>query len=210
MLLLTIHSIQMGMMKEHVRGSIKCCETLATDMCLQLRAEELVYCENFHPTDQVSKSRGREDQLGGFSHARVLGGKCTHTNDVLLRAMLSEILDEIADTHGGAWEPEDYQREDLVIEEFTGAIIGTSTHFSVDWNSGHKTTSDYFMYYSVSKQLHSKFTRDAGEPTEPSMAELGRTDKPPPIWLHQIKDYYNKNFVGQVFIFIVYLPNVYD
>ena len=77
-------------------------------MCLQLRAEELVYNENFHPTEQVSKSRGWEDQLGGSSHARVLGGNCKHTNNIVLRAMLSGLLEEIADIHEGAWEPEDY------------------------------------------------------------------------------------------------------
>jgi hypothetical protein len=80
--------------------------------------------------------------------------------------MLSELLDEIADIYEElAWGPEDYQREDLVIEEFTSATVGTSTQFSVDWNSEHKTTSDYFVYYSVAKHDNSKFTRDDGEPT---------------------------------------------
>ena len=135
-----------------------------------------MYNENFHPAEQVSKSRGREDQLGGSSHARVLGGNCKHTNDMVLRAMLSDILDEIGDTNEGAWEPEDYQREDLVIEDFTGATIGPSAHFSVDWNSENKTTSDYILYYSLAKQDNSTFTRDEGEPNEPPMSELGRMD----------------------------------
>jgi hypothetical protein len=43
LLVLTIHSIQMEMTKEQIRGPIKCCEALASDMCLQFRAEELVY-----------------------------------------------------------------------------------------------------------------------------------------------------------------------
>ena len=129
----------------------------------------------------------------------------------VLRAMLRDLLDEIADIYEGlAWELEDYQREDLVIEEFTRATVGTSTQFSVDWNSEHKTTSDYFMYYSVAKHDNSKFTRDDGEPTEPSMAELGRTDKPPPNWVQQLRDYYNQHFVGQVSILTVYVPIVND
>ena len=99
----------MGMMKEHVRGPIKCCETLAADMCLKMRAEELIYNEHFRSVEQVSRSRRLEDDLGGNSTVRVLGAPCVHTKPDVLRAMLSALLDEIADTYDGAWQSEDYQ-----------------------------------------------------------------------------------------------------
>ena len=78
-------SMQMGMMKEHARGPIKCCETLAADSCLQTRAKELVCNENFHPIEVTTTRRGREDTIGGNSTARVLGSPCIHTPLMLLR-----------------------------------------------------------------------------------------------------------------------------
>ena len=41
----------MGMMKEHVRGPIKCCETLAEDILRIARAEALVYHPHFKPVE---------------------------------------------------------------------------------------------------------------------------------------------------------------
>jgi hypothetical protein len=142
----------MGMMKEHVRGPIKCCKTLAADICLQTRAEELVYNEHFHPVEVTKTTRGRrEDKLGEKSPARVLGSPCIHTPLHLLREMLRKILDETVNIHEGEWEPDDYQHEDLVIHEYTNATVGASTSLTVDWNSGNRATSDYYMYWSYAR-----------------------------------------------------------
>ena len=55
----------MGMMKEHVRGPIKCCETIALDVLLKTRAEELVYQPQFRSVDIEMKERDQEDSHGG-------------------------------------------------------------------------------------------------------------------------------------------------
>ena len=65
----------MGMMKEHVRGPIRCCETLARDIFLQVRAEELVHNRNFHAIHINQLRRGNEDKFVGVSAARFLGAK---------------------------------------------------------------------------------------------------------------------------------------
>ncbi len=50
-------SLQMGMMKEHVRGPIKFCETIALDMLRKTRAEELVHNLAFHSVNVEVKQR---------------------------------------------------------------------------------------------------------------------------------------------------------
>jgi hypothetical protein len=75
-----------------------------------------------------------------------VGAPCVHTNPDVLRAVLTVLLDEISDTNpDGAWQPENHQHEDLLIHEFTGARVGSPTHFCVDWRSSHKKTPDYFL-----------------------------------------------------------------
>ena len=85
----------MGMMKEHVRRPIKCAKTLAGDMC-----QELEYNEHFHLVHQDSEIRGRDDDHGGNSMARVLGASCVHSNPpYMFNDMLRVLLHEIASTH---------------------------------------------------------------------------------------------------------------
>jgi hypothetical protein len=166
-----------------------------------MRAEELVYNENFRSVEHVSRKRKREDELGGMSTVRVLGAPCVHTKPDVLRAMLSVLLDEIADTYDGAWQPEDYGHEDLLIEEFAGARVGSSTYFCADWRSSHKATSDYFLYYSL-RRIDPPFDTLAGEamelPMEPSSAQLESMDTPPPNYIHDMQDYCNHHYFGQV------------
>ncbi len=50
--------IQTGMMKEHVRGPTKFCETLAEDMLRIARAEALVYHQHFKAAELNSIRRG--------------------------------------------------------------------------------------------------------------------------------------------------------
>ena len=192
------YSNQMGMMKEHVRGPIKGCETLAADLCLKMRAEELVYNEHFHSVEQVSRNRRRVDDLGGNSTVRVVGASCVLSNLDVLRAVLSILLDEIADTNlDGAWQPEDHQHEDLLIQEYPGARVGSSTHFCVDWRLSHKETSVCFLYYSLCRIIPPSAPL-AGKPMEPSMSRLESMDTPPPNFIHQMQDFCNHHYFGQV------------
>ena len=170
--------MQMGIMEEHVRGSIKCCESLAADICLQTRAKELVFNEHFHPGEVTTTRRGREDTLGGNSTARVLGSPCIHTPLMLLRDMLRKIVDDVTDTHEGAWEPADHQHEDLVIAEYTRANVGVCTHLCVDWNFGNRATSDYYMYWSYEK-LEGELVHDKHQ-IQSSIEELQSVTSPPP------------------------------
>ena len=199
------------MMKEHVRGPIKCAETLAADICLKTRAQELEYNKHYHPVHQDSEIRGRDDDHGGNSMARVLGAPCVHSNPDMLRDMLRVLLDEIAGTHEGAWHPEDDKHEDLLILEYAGARVGSSTHFTVDWKSAHKITSDYFMIYKMMKAKYSvhPFTEDINGPLPPSMEELESMEKPPPNFLQEQSDFYFHNYVGQVYILIIYVVMIY-
>ena len=70
---LLVPSLQMGMMKEHVRGPIKCCETFALDILLKTRAEELVQNRGFHSVDVEVRQRHQHDSHGGRLPSRVLG-----------------------------------------------------------------------------------------------------------------------------------------
>ena len=54
----------MGMMKEHVRGPIKCCETIASDILHLTRVEELVHNPEFQSVDVGIKQRNHEDLQG--------------------------------------------------------------------------------------------------------------------------------------------------
>lgn len=195
----------MGMMKEHVRGPIKCAETLAADVCLKSRALELAYHEDFKAIPLHTDIRGQEDDLGGNSTARVLGSQCIHTNPDVLRGMLRVILEVIAGTGEGDWYPEDYQHEDLLIQEFASARVSASTRFTVDWKSGNKKTSDYFLYYSMIKDENATppFRKDKDEPEPPSMEELESMERPPPDYVQQHSDYYHHHYVGQVLTVIV-------
>ena len=102
------------------------------DICLKPRAQELKYTEHFHPVQQDSEICEWDDDHGGNSMARVLGAPCIHSNPNMLCEMLRVLLDEIAGTHEGAWQPEDDQHEDLLVLEYAGARVGSSIHFTVD------------------------------------------------------------------------------
>ncbi len=58
------------MMKDHVRGPIKCCETLAEDMLRISRAEARVYHPHLKAVELDSTRRGRQDDLGGICASR--------------------------------------------------------------------------------------------------------------------------------------------
>ena len=133
-------------MKDHVRGPISCCETIAKDVLLMERAESLQHHPGFGAVKVHEHDRGKEDNLGGDSNIRLIGSPVFHTSIDVLRAMLEEVLSDYPELYEEGWEPDDYAREDIVMTEYRQARIGTSTSFTVDWNSGHKQTSDYFMY----------------------------------------------------------------
>ena len=104
----------MGMMKELVRGPIKCCETLAQDMLYQLRAEELLCHPEFRPVEIMSSPRQKLDNLPGISKIRFVGSPKGHTDHKVLVDMLRVFLDrddEMLEELG--WEPDDYSHEDL-------------------------------------------------------------------------------------------------
>ncbi len=82
----------MGMMKEHVRGTTKCCETIASDILLKTRAEDLVYHPRFHSIDLEIKERDQEDSHGGFSPSRVLGGPASKADMDVLERLLKDAL----------------------------------------------------------------------------------------------------------------------
>ena len=110
------------------------------------------------------------------------------------------MYDVIAGTYEGAWDPEDYQREDLLIQEYVGARVGSSTRFTVDWKSGNKITSDSYLYYSKVKSEYrtSPFLKDNNEPQPPSMEQLESMERPPPDYMKQYSDFYHHHYFGQV------------
>jgi len=186
-------------MKEHVRGPIKCCETLAEDVLRISRAEALLHHPHFKAVELDSTRRGRQDNLGGICASRVLGAPCLHTDPVILRRMLGLTIDENVGDGDFSWQPEDQNHEDLVIQEYTKASIEGSPHvFSVDWNSREKTTANYFMFYTLQREGRSPSIRDVGEPSQPSMEQLESMERPPPDYIQEMSDYYYHHYVGKV------------
>ena len=194
--------LQMGMMKEHVRGPIQCCETIASDMLHLIRAEELVHHTEFKSVDVGMKQRKQVDSLGGLLPSRVLGAPIKKTDSDVLNRLLRDFLVGIS----GGWEEDDYAHEGLVIEEYTKASIGSSTYFTVDWKFDEKATANYFLYYS-SPRL--EVIGDSGEPQPPSLQDLESLEKPPPDYSQQLHDYYNYNCVGQVIAGLVQMMLFY-
>jgi hypothetical protein len=191
--------MQMGMMKEHVRGPIKCCETIAKDILLLARAEALLYHPGFTAVNlKAGRVRGQADIFGGESHTRFLGAPIVHTSVHVLLAMLEEVLSHDPAVYEDGWEPDDYGREDLVIEEYKQARVGACTTLTTDWGSGEKQTSDYFMYYVMPKEGRSRANADFDEPQQPSMECLQSTKSPPPNFIAQMSDYYYHHYIGQV------------
>ncbi len=162
--------MQMGMMKEHVLGPIKCCETLCTDILLKTRADELSFHEEFKHAKVHRCFRVKLDNLGGTSRARFLGKPVKHTVPKVLKDMLRVVLDRgCGSLEGLPWETKDYHREDLVLHGYTKARINSYTYnIKVDWNSSHKSTADYFMYYTQQRHMSNYDTKDV--PMQPSLA----------------------------------------
>jgi hypothetical protein len=77
--------MQMGMIKELVRGPIKCCETLARNMLYKLRAEELLYYAEFNPVESISIPREKLDKFPGDSLSRFVGSPRTYTEHHFLK-----------------------------------------------------------------------------------------------------------------------------
>ena len=81
------------MMKEIVRGPIKCCETLAHAMLYKLRAQELLYHAEFNPVDYISIPREKLDKPPGNSLSRFVGSPKTHTDRHFFFDVLRVFLD---------------------------------------------------------------------------------------------------------------------
>jgi hypothetical protein len=193
LLLLLLRVLQMGMMKEHVRGPIKCCETIAADVMNLTRAKELVFNPSFQPVKMGITKRLKEDSRGGRLPSRCLGSPVVKTDKDVLNRLLREVLECVT----GGWEEDDYAHPDLVIEEYTKATIG-STYFTVDWKYEDNATANYFLYYPAPRVGRSLHDRAAGEPQPPSLEELASMEGPPPDINKQISDYYFHHFVGEV------------
>ena len=90
----------MGMMKEHARGPIKCCETIALDMLHKSRAEELVHHPGFHSVEVQVNQRQHHNTHGGRLPSRVVGGPIQTTFPDVLDQLLRDDLKGII----GGWE----------------------------------------------------------------------------------------------------------
>ena len=194
--------MQMGMMKELVRGPIKCCETLAQDMLYKLRAEELLYHAEFNPVESISIPREKLDKLPGNSLSRFVGSPRTHTEHHFFLDMLRVFLDrenEMLEDLG--WEPDDYSHEDLIIQEYCKVAIGNTAYITAEWSSPiGSTTCNSFMYYVRPRSV---FDKDAEEPNPPSLEELESMDKPPSDYQHDFTDFYFHSYVGQVLLLLL-------
>jgi len=199
----------MGMMKEHVRGPIKCCDTLAEDILRITRAEALVYHEHYHAVELDSICRGRKDNLGGNCGTRVHGAPCLHTDPLILRQMLGVIIDKNLSIDDGSWQPDDNNHEDLVIQEYTKASVGGTSHsFCVDWSSGQNTTANYYLMYTQQREGRSPSTREIGKPDIPSMEQLQSTESPPPDYIQEMSYYFYHHYVGKLMHFqlVIHFP----
>lgn len=188
----------MGMMKEHVRGPIKCCETLAQDILYQLRAEALLHHPDFNPVKTTSlSSRRKLDNLPGNTHIRFIGSSRPYLGDKCLRYMLSVLLDNGGDILSElGWEPGDDGHEDLVLQEYNKVEIGATTYITTSMNSSQGgATCNSFMYYSKAR---TSYQNDEEEPTPPPLDELESLDKPPTDFVHEMTDFYYTSFVGEV------------
>ena len=176
---------QMGMMKEHVRGPIKCCETIAADVLIKTRAEELVFNPEFKSVGMDINLRQMQDSHGGSSPARFIGKPVVKTHKDVLDRLLMDILEK---EEGGGWEKDYYGHVDLIIEEYMKVSIGSNKYFTVDWNrEDNKAKTNYFLYYTMNRIDHDVSNRDLGEPEEPSMADL-ESLVTPPRGLHERHD----------------------
>ena len=122
-----------------------------------------------------------------------------HTDPMVMKDMLRVVLEEgCGRVEGTLWEPEDYLHEDLVLQEYTKARINSYTQITVDWNSNHRSSADYFMYYSKSKINMPDCDSELTEPIQPSQEELESMDSPPSDFIKEMKDFYYHHYVGKV------------
>jgi len=84
----------MGMMKEHICGPIKCCETLCADILLKLRAMELSIHKEPMPVNVDACLRGKAYSLGNNVAAAFMGAPVMHTDRKVLKDMLRVLLEE--------------------------------------------------------------------------------------------------------------------
>ena len=191
----------MGMMKELVRGPIKCCETLAQDTLYQLRAEALLHHSEFHVVENVSIAREKRDKLPGTSLIRFLGSQKTYTDRKLLVDMLRVFLEgDFGVLEDLGWEPDDYSHEDLVLEEYCKVSINSTTCITSNWSSPvGATTCNSLMYYVKPRP----FDKNNEEPTPPSLEELKSMDRPPFHYEQETWDYLFHTFVGQVMLLLL-------
>ena len=133
------------------------------------------------------KRRHKRDHHGGVSSARFLAVLVMKTSKDALYQLLRDMLE--GDEVGGGWEEDGCGHEDLVIEEYTKATVGSSSFFTTDWNlEDGNTTANYLLYYHVSRIYHDVSNRDDGEPVPPSMEDLESFDKPPADYIKDMSD----------------------
>jgi len=82
------------------------------------------------------------------------------------------------------------------MKEYRWARIRTCTSLTLDWNSGHKQTSDYYMYNTLPKEGRTIYDKDIDEPKLSSLEMLHSKKSPPPKYVSEMSDYYYHHYVG--------------
>ena len=75
-------------LKEHIRGSVRECETISLDILTKMRCKELKCKDLYNGVPVVVKSRNVEDRFGGKGRTRCLGALCDIFEDELWNAAL--------------------------------------------------------------------------------------------------------------------------
>ena len=193
---------QMGFLKKRVRGPLRECEAILNDLLALERAQVLVRHDSYMPDHELLQSARRmrpDGHFKGEGDVTFVGAVISNTDFDALKGFLRSFLRNRFDSNEAGddlygWEPEDYQLENLRLEEYQRASPWQHCKLTATWNTEDRKTCDNFFLLTVPKSPDSGKSR----PTEPTTEELLNLEYFPRDFEHADHDFLYDTFGCEV------------
>ena len=192
--------LQMGFLKARVRGPLRECESILNDLLALGRARCLQQHPSYMPDkDHTETRRMQPDPYPkGEEDISFVGQPIYHTSKDVLEGYFKDFLTTWAESSMDGdldgWEPEDYQREDLVLLEYPRACPWTHCKLTPVWSTKHRQTCDNYFLYTVPR---SPMPNEL-PPAEPTREELLDLDSFPRDFEQQEHDFLFDTYACEV------------
>ena len=143
--------IQMHFLKRRVRGPLREAETILMDLLLLERVQEMQFHPDYEEQPLLHIQIHKQDTWGGDPQIRMRGMQSYISGD-RRQILINHLKDLLARLTAQEWEdlqpwaPDDYQRTDLIFEEYTAASSHGVVLTCAAATQNRKTCDNFFLY----------------------------------------------------------------